>query len=101
MATRRRLVRLGKCGGGRFSLPAANAGADRRDHQQQPADGAERPKQPVIDFDPAKQRGGADQQRRDQKNARGGEQPGGDRIGCGGAGGLVGPVAQIGIASPA
>ena len=84
MATRRRLVRDGKCGGGRLSLPAATAAQIAAITSSNGPDDAECPKQPVIDFDPAKQRGDADKAGRDQKNARGGKQPGGDGIGCDG-----------------
>ena len=45
---------------GALEFAGRSSGADRRDHQQQAADGAKRPKQPVVDFHPAKQRGRAD-----------------------------------------
>ena len=62
MATRRRLVSDGKVRRRALEFAGGQAGADRRDHHQQATDRAESRKQSVIDFNPAKQRGDADQQ---------------------------------------
>ena len=76
-------------------LCRGEAGADRSNRQQQRADGAERPKQAVLDFDPAKQRHDADQAGGDQENPGGREQSRSNRIGSDRAGRLIGPVAQV------
>ena len=82
MATRRRLVSVGNRGGGRLSWPTANAAKIARDHQQQYANDREGLKQPVVDFNPAKQRRDAEQAGGEQKDAGGGKQPGGKGVGC-------------------
>ena len=61
IATRSRLARDGKCGGGLLELAHGEASADGCDHQQQGADSPEGVEQAVIDFDPAEQGGGADE----------------------------------------
>ena len=56
IATRRRLVRLGKCGGGRLSLLAANPRRCAAITSSNAPIDAEGLKQPVFDLNPAKQR---------------------------------------------
>ena len=101
IATRSRLVSDGKCGAGRLSLAAAMPAQIAAIAVSSAPTAANAQNVSVMNFDPAKQRHGADEAGGDQENAGSRKQPGRDGVGGEGAGRLVGPVAQIRPVSPA